>query len=306
MSLSLASLKSRLLTFLFFNVAILFALLLTYIINSRPLCSVQLFRRLPKDVLRRILVNLRQLAPPHRITSRGSCQSPSGVSVPEVDMLHLGWIFATQVCREWRKVALGCKTLWTYIDPAVLGEEWSREMLRRSNGVPLTLRHTSSSLIHGKLRKFTLKLPTRPKIRALEIDLERFHVANDPTLDQLEKTQPHLERLEFHAHESVPTIDRSDYFRMPLTWLGGRLCTSTSLVLTLECYSRMELPHLHNIGSHLLVYRVQLQRGFRGESERDRISRTYTCRTASFNPQNPVALARGSGAPELYAAPMAC
>lgn len=136
-------------------------------------------------------------------------------------MLHLGWIFATQVCREWRKVALGCKTLWTYIDPAVLGEEWSREMLRRSNGVPLTLRHTSSSLIHGKLRKFTLKLPTRPKVRALEVDLERFHVANDTTLDQLEKIQPHLERLEFHAHESVPTIDRSDYFRMPLTWLGG-------------------------------------------------------------------------------------
>ncbi|OJA12144.1 hypothetical protein AZE42_05143 [Rhizopogon vesiculosus] len=48
-------------------------------------------------------------------------------------------IAISHVCHRWRAITLACSGLWTYVSPLLLGYDWTREMLTRSNGAPLTL-----------------------------------------------------------------------------------------------------------------------------------------------------------------------
>ncbi|KAG2145162.1 hypothetical protein DEU56DRAFT_979001, partial [Suillus clintonianus] len=45
----------------------------------------------------------------------------------------------SQVCYQWRDITLGCPALWTYVAPLLFGYEWTRDILARSKGAPLTL-----------------------------------------------------------------------------------------------------------------------------------------------------------------------
>lgn len=47
------------------------------------------------------------------------------------------WIGVTQICRPWRAAALGCPSLWAHI--CVLGEDRTKEMVRRARKQPLTI-----------------------------------------------------------------------------------------------------------------------------------------------------------------------
>ncbi|TCD65143.1 hypothetical protein EIP91_003036 [Steccherinum ochraceum] len=48
------------------------------------------------------------------------------------------WFFVTHVCRRWREVALGCRSLWTDIVPSKRNQ-FALESLRRSSPLPMTL-----------------------------------------------------------------------------------------------------------------------------------------------------------------------
>lgn len=144
-------------------------------------------------------------------------------------MLHLGWIYVTQFCRKWREVALGHGALWTYIDPYVLGEQWTHEMILRSKGAALTFHQDYMSHRRYRASEFPQAQGGGPlAVRDIEIVNYVYPFGGDAVFRLLQKPQPALERLTFHA----APMQQGRFVSMPLihSFLGGQSATLPRLL----------------------------------------------------------------------------
>ncbi|OJA12138.1 hypothetical protein AZE42_05137 [Rhizopogon vesiculosus] len=66
--------------------------------------------------------------------------SPSGGPF-HYDNVHMyvPIIAVSHVCHRWRAITLTYSALWTHVPPLLLGYKWTREILSRTQGAPLTL-----------------------------------------------------------------------------------------------------------------------------------------------------------------------
>lgn len=216
--------------------------------------SVWIFeRKIPPEIIGTILNLLRDVSPPHRMTAkdirelevqhRNNPGSTNDLKLKllKASMLHLGWIYATQFDRKWRQVALGHGALWTHIDPDLLGEQWTSEMILRSKGSALSVHHD-----HMHHRRFhASELPQAHAgdalaVRGIEIVNYVYPFSGNAVSQLLGKPQPALERLTFHA---APT-EQMGFTSMPSTdsLLGGHSgslprLSSVSLLNTIPPWS---------------------------------------------------------------------
>lgn len=64
--------------------------------------------------------------------------------LPSFRQVQLPWIAVTQVCRRWRRVALGAKSLWTNIH-GIPSRMWMSKMAKRCHPLPVTVDFDLSS-----------------------------------------------------------------------------------------------------------------------------------------------------------------
>lgn len=202
-----------------------------------PQCSAWLL--IPPEIISIILELLWHISPPRRLTSediselesqhRDDPTSTNGLKL-KPSMLHLGWIYATQFCHKWRAVALGHKGLWTFIDPYLLGEPWTYEMIRRSNGAALAFYQDYTN--HRRFRA-----PELPRardggllfVRDIQIYNYVYPFGSDAVFRLLLHPQPALEDFTFHA----APMQNGGFVSMPFAvslfggWAGSLPCLSS-------------------------------------------------------------------------------
>jgi len=107
---------------------------------------------------------------------------------PYNDYVRLSWFQITHVCRHFRLVALGCPSLWTYLDFS--SRSWTEEMFSRSKSADLVLsvsRPTAMDLV-----KIVLKEIHRVK----EIRFSSLHTSHiEQLLQGLDGEAPKLQTL---------------------------------------------------------------------------------------------------------------
>ncbi|KAG1769556.1 hypothetical protein EV702DRAFT_696577 [Suillus placidus] len=110
-------------------------------------------------------------------------------------------LVVTHVCRHWRKLALECPTLWTFIGST--SPRWLDVMLERSQKAPLVVVYTeySISLREDCMDKVLLHLP-----RIKHLELRAFSYAAGHVMDLLSsQPAPMLENFKFILYSSLPT-----------------------------------------------------------------------------------------------------
>ncbi|KAG2343997.1 hypothetical protein BDR05DRAFT_1059259 [Suillus weaverae] len=110
-------------------------------------------------------------------------------------------LVVTHVCRYWRKVALECPTLWTFISSTP--PPWLDVMLERSQKAPLVVIYTpfSISLLDGCMDKVLSHLP-----RIKHLELRAFSYAVGHVMDLLSsQPAPMLEKFKLILYSSLPT-----------------------------------------------------------------------------------------------------
>ncbi|VDB84970.1 unnamed protein product [Peniophora sp. CBMAI 1063] len=188
------------------------------------------------------------------------------------DATHLlAWVKVTQVCARWRKVALEDATLWTDV-PAVLGGQWMRLFLSRSNqstlmvdwGIRNTrLREQIDAIIlehHTRMRTFTsdnlkgdsttfrLLCRTWPALEDLKISIEGNL---PPGLTLLDRHAPSLRLLILR----MQTISASWFFLDHSVSVFGGLTAFTlefadgaeSESMRLFLHAMASMPHLRHL-----------------------------------------------------------
>ncbi|KAG1771633.1 hypothetical protein EV702DRAFT_1247284 [Suillus placidus] len=109
-------------------------------------------------------------------------------------------LVVTHVCRHWRKVALECPTLWTFISSTP--PLWLDVMLERSQKVPLVVIYSAFSIsLEDCMEKVHLHLP-----RIKHLELSTFSYDADHVMDLLSsQPAPMLETFKFMIYSSLPT-----------------------------------------------------------------------------------------------------
>ncbi|KAG2053642.1 hypothetical protein BDR06DRAFT_452206 [Suillus hirtellus] len=108
-------------------------------------------------------------------------------------------LVVTHVCRHWRKVALECPTLWTFISSASL--RWLDVMLERSQKAPLIVTYNPFSIsLDNFLEKVLLHLP---HIKYLELRAHSYNVGRVMNLLSSQPA-PMLETFKFSVECNLP------------------------------------------------------------------------------------------------------
>jgi hypothetical protein len=115
-------------------------------------------------------------------------------------------IAVSQVCHWWRAITLTCPTLWAYVSPLQLGYEWTREILTRSENIPLTLDIRSST--RGDYAILKLAMKHLHHTRALVVS-----ETNQAALGYASGPAPLLESISF-----IDTTSCSLYYVPPMLY----------------------------------------------------------------------------------------
>ncbi|KAG1781079.1 hypothetical protein EV702DRAFT_692409 [Suillus placidus] len=109
-------------------------------------------------------------------------------------------LVVTHVCRHWRKVALECPTLWTFISSP--SPPWLDVMLERSQKAPLVVIYSAFTIsLEDSMEKVHLHLP-----RIKHLELSTFSYEADHVMDLLSsQPAPMLETFKFKIYSSIPT-----------------------------------------------------------------------------------------------------
>ncbi|KAG1750796.1 hypothetical protein EDB19DRAFT_1351729 [Suillus lakei] len=159
----------------------------------RVLCSRRdgqaFISRLPYEIL---VIIFQYFEEDERLNGYGNDDVPACVTV-------------THVCRHWRKVALECTTLWSFISSA--SPLWLDVMLERSKDAPLVVTYTIPILLEDCLEKVLSHLP---RIKHLELGAFSYDV--NRIMDLLSsRPAPMLETFKFfHSGRLLPTVPISD------------------------------------------------------------------------------------------------
>ena len=179
------------------------------------------------------------------------------------------WVAITHVCTHWREVALSTPTLWNYIVlPCRL--QCVREMLARSQGVPLSIHHravttrrrtedlqslqAALAAIH-RVRLLRLFLPweTYRKVSSLLLApaplLTQMHVSTPNMLSCIGRAPPVLP-LDQPTHPALATLDLSAY---SVSW--PQLATCSNLRHFSVHYAPFMRPTLHTVAEVLETLR---------------------------------------------------
>ena len=154
------------------------------------------------------------------------------------------WVNVSYVCRHWRKVALECPTLWTYL--FVMSSRWMRELLARSKQAPLKL-HAYPSLAYPFTSEFCFAEPVMNHIeRIQELHLHIPHRYNPAQyFSKLSSPAPHLQNLKIsvdgHCLEwpsvlfdgDAPALRTLELSHCSLPWNSFKLSGLTTLSLRL-------------------------------------------------------------------------
>ena len=152
------------------------------------------------------------------------------------------WIFLTHVCAHWRAVALATPTLWNEI-VLPCRQQWVREMLARSQNVPLVVRHRlptsfrrpADDLLRAlqialgalyRIRILTLYLPSETYRKIAELLLrpapllQHLGLYTSNILSCIGRAPPVL-----HIHSSThPAIDTIDFSAYSVSWPALSTC----------------------------------------------------------------------------------
>jgi hypothetical protein len=135
----------------------------------------------------------------------------------------------SQVCRQWRAVALDNGTLWAHICDVDTGKrltkrEYPRELFRRSGGAPLIIDWSDYSIYEPSWPTLTLNpifsyLPELGRIQSLRMivtwlstfrQLLLAHNAPAPLLETLTLGQDYMWRDEQRSYRDLPHADQAD------------------------------------------------------------------------------------------------
>lgn len=152
---------------------------------------------LPVEIIGKIFVTLRNMI-------RETLGAATGKS-----RLQSSWIVVTHVCRYWRAVALGWKTLWTTL-PSI-GTAFTPIALARTNGAPISIEAIISSNLSAKVVKNLLAHSGR--LSSIELVSHPSPTGSPPSLQEV-----------FLGCEGFPLLEevflkiQSDYdFKLPFS-----------------------------------------------------------------------------------------
>ncbi|KAJ8084862.1 hypothetical protein PM082_003639 [Marasmius tenuissimus] len=154
----------------------------------------------------------------------------------------------SQVCHDWRELALNTPTLWT--KPDLTWPLWAKEMLRRSKDAPLDVSNRANSgfsrnYVDGEYQEAMLEaLSNAPRIAKLSLWLYP-HVGVDELLQSLDKPAPILRTL------SIRWYDGFDEAPLPEHLLGDHAPSLRELAVE-GCHSGRTYPLMKNLTSLLL------------------------------------------------------
>ncbi|KAK1226786.1 hypothetical protein PQX77_010223 [Marasmius sp. AFHP31] len=149
----------------------------------------------------------------------------------------------SQVCHDWRELALNTPTLWT--KPDLTWPLWAKEMLRRSKDAPLDISNRASSgfsryYVDGEYQEAMLEaLSNAPRIAKLSL---YPHVGVDELLQSLDKPAPILRTL------SLRWYDGFDEPPIPEHLLGDHAPSLRELTIE-GCHSRHAYSLMNNLTS---------------------------------------------------------
>ncbi|EPS98475.1 hypothetical protein FOMPIDRAFT_91405 [Fomitopsis schrenkii] len=118
-----------------------------------------------------------------------------------------GWIWISQVCRQWCAMVLGCPALWNRIH-VTLNPDWMAALFKRSKEVPLTVsigppavRITPSSVLSIPDRVEGLLLLHSHRVRVLEVSAPR-RIEGEMFRAAVKGRMPLLESLAIDCHHT--------------------------------------------------------------------------------------------------------
>jgi hypothetical protein len=135
----------------------------------------------------------------------------------------LRWIAVSQVCHQWRSLALSYPILWNHIDLSY-PDRWTSEMLRRSQSASLTVSaDLTMESIHASLRHFHSRIGILSRIIAtrdvcVDIHVELPRIYDNVASKVITMSAPFLQSISL----VVPEIDRPRVALLPTTFLGGQ------------------------------------------------------------------------------------
>ncbi|OAX38479.1 hypothetical protein K503DRAFT_159501 [Rhizopogon vinicolor AM-OR11-026] len=112
----------------------------------------------------------------------------------------------SHVCHRWRAITLAYSALWTHVPPLLLGYEWTREMLSRTQGAPLTLDIQLGSHKRDADASLKLALKQLDQIRTLIVPCSGQY-----GLQYVSSPAPLLESISFNNLTGIHTSNPIQY-----------------------------------------------------------------------------------------------
>ncbi|KAG2133639.1 uncharacterized protein EDB93DRAFT_1331395 [Suillus bovinus] len=224
-------------------------------------------RRLPTEILSEIF---------HHCLPESCDQLPSGLQAP---------LLLTEVCRRWREVAIGTRSLWSRLSVQVDYRRWGSQAsgydlwLRRSRGCPLSL--VLSCQETDPMRIQRLLQPYMKQIATLSVAFERDVLQPGLLLHELPALQelaiqgvrdsygyfPAIPRTITrlpHTLRSLKVVDRR-LNTMRLTPFSPAMAHLTNLDIAILQYPSAVL-HLLQLCPNLSSLKIHIQFGYRVEN----------------------------------------